>query len=348
MHFTNNTLLSGTILEKSFCERLNERIFSSTAWKFSWIFSSPSAAQSASRGARLHAAAVSIAGAARRLFCSWQFYFSRIVTGQKQIYYSNPISTHKIYEVKTGENYYLPPISIFKSIPCLGSTEIFGAWSISIKIWFRASESILSGGDFVVILTPEIVTSHLVFPPICKPAILKIDWSFPASLFDSSSRDSRSISAEIGFKRAGLSLSIIRKAAGFEITRSLGIFDSAVWASFEASCASLAACLAAAKSFFASLYLDSTCCTWFDKPLISVCAVAKSFEDCCCCLSETMDSIPRYMVPIIVKIGIIQRASSFIIFWRFLSTSPDLISSQVSPWSNHAGISAINEATRKM
>lgn len=63
--------------------------------------------------------------------------------------------------------------------------------------------------------------------------------------------------------------------------------------------------------------------------------------------SDTTDSIPRKMVPTIVKAGIVHRAKSFNKFRRFFSVL-DLNACHVSPWSKYVGISAINETMRKM
>ena len=90
MHFTNNRLLGDGIRENPFLKRLNERLFSLTAWKFSSAFSSPSAALSTSPGATLRAAARSIAEADRLSFCSWRLYVSENFEEIKpKTFYSN-------------------------------------------------------------------------------------------------------------------------------------------------------------------------------------------------------------------------------------------------------------------
>lgn len=87
--------------------------------------------------------------------------------------------------------------------------------------------------------------------------------------------------------------------------------------------------------------------SWLENETIEFVTSRYSLSCCCCCLSTIKDSIPRNTVPIIVKIGIVQRTNNFNMFW-FLFPVPSLISSQVSPWSQYAGSRAAREQTRKM
>jgi hypothetical protein len=86
MHLPNNRFLGAGNRQNPFLERLNERLFSSTAWKLSQAFSIPSAALPSLPVATLHAAAADIAGAFHFSICSLQFYVSTVFTFLKQNY----------------------------------------------------------------------------------------------------------------------------------------------------------------------------------------------------------------------------------------------------------------------
>ena len=254
----------------------------------------------------------------RQLLCSLRYYISRMFT-RKQIHWRNPMSIYKT------------PLVAFPEDDPIRTAENTGVCAFN-PMELNASITSVAIEESVC---PMILTEMPLFtrPPlgVIRSAPIIENPRCTSTFAKTLARGSAS----------GIIASILKTTFALETFANANNNFCWSFVLIERGWSAARCFWAAAKSFVASLYSVETCCIRFDSPII----VWSRFLSC---LPESIDSRPKYNVPIREKTGTNQSANKCSPFRQHSFPLDCLNDSHACSWSLITRIKLTKQTIRKM